>query len=334
MGAMSQQTKRTIFVLILAGVFFIAVNWHNNNSLPVALLMLSIPIVIAVVSDRSPSVKAALQRFYAWFIVGIMGLGVLVFVIGFIRGDFPFDTFLIVFLPIALLLAYMFVTLFLGQMLIKWGKHEAAETLYSKMIRLSPNSGFNYLRRGMLRHNQKDFDNALLDFDMAIKLGKAKAASKSQPPLSVKYQLGAVYANKAEVYLSKHDPQQAVLECNLGFSMHDPTPGVDMLLYYKRGYAQLLCGNDESALQDLDSIRFEGKMAVNEKIIGADVNALKALANWRLDHHYAAKQFWSKAVQADPNFDNADWLHDKRKWPDVLIELWAIIRADMNNTTS
>jgi hypothetical protein len=82
------------------------------------------------------------------------------------------------------------------------------------------------------------------------------------------------------------------------------------------------------ALQDLDNIRFEGKMAVNEKIIGADVNALRALANWRLDQHDKAKQFWSKAVQADPNFINPDWLRDKRRWPEAFIMLAASIRAN------
>ena len=163
MGAMSQQTKRTIFVLILVGVFFIAVNWRNNQALPVALVALALPIILAVASDRSPRVKTTLQRLYAWLFIGIIVLGALVFVIGFIRGDFPLDTFLIAFLPVLVLIVGTFVNFYLGTLLVKWGKPEAAESLYTYMMRLNPKSGFNYLRRGMIRHNQKDFDNALLD---------------------------------------------------------------------------------------------------------------------------------------------------------------------------
>ncbi len=112
MGMMSQHTKLTIVALIAGGLAFLAFSWPNKKALPVVLIVLAIPILLAVASDHSPRIKSLLQKLYAWLFIGIIISSVGLFVIGFLQGGIPLDVFIIIFVPTVLIIAYLFVTFF------------------------------------------------------------------------------------------------------------------------------------------------------------------------------------------------------------------------------
>jgi tetratricopeptide (TPR) repeat protein len=310
-----------ILGIIIIGLILIITDKPNNPNLPPAIAILVVPLVIAVLADRLPRFQSMLQRLYSLFFFGFMGLGVVSIVIFAIRGELPLTTFWIILIPLVALVGSFFIIFYLGPILFKIGKPKAALNLYSFLIRINSKFGYGYLQRGILRHAQRDTDNALMDYDQALKLAKIKAASRQPQYFSINYSAASIYGNKADIYLYKNDPQQAILECNMGLSLHENQPAINLLLQYRRGYAQLVTGNYDGALQDLNTLHFEGKTAAHAKSFAPNINALKAISLAGLGRIDEAKSFWAKAVAANPDFNKSEWLRTTRLWPSNLISL-------------
>jgi len=331
---MSRQTKTTIAVLILSCVFGLAISKPNNLNwvFPLAVMVLAIGVIVA--ADRFPRVKAFIQQAYSWFLIAVIPLGTFLIFIGFLRGNLDFGSFILVFVPAALLIGLVFTVFYLGSILIKMGKITAAEDLYTFMIRVNHNFGYAYVQRGTLRQVQKkEMTKALLDYDSALDIAKAKAARPKQA-FSVNYHSSVIYSNKAVIYLMQRNAPQAIIECNNGLALNGQPPIVHLFLLQNRAYAYVMNANYDAALIDLDTIHFDGPMACYKKLLGADVAALKALAYWELNRHDEAKIAWLEAVAAQPNYNQPEWLRETRKWPHTMIELAAVIQHDLNEMST
>ncbi len=272
-------------------------------------------IGVGALTDRYFHFKVLRQRLYNLFLLEISLLSIVSILIYITHPELNSDVYLILFAPIEILVALAFLIFFLGPALVKIGKPQAAERLYSIMIRLNHNFGFGYYQRGLLRHNLEDFDRALQDYDRALEIAKTKAAQPLLQYFSINYSSALIHLNKGDLYrYSKQDSRQAILEYNSGLALKEDQPVINSLLQTRRGYAQLVNGNYHEALLDFDHLQLKGKMAAN-------LGPLKALAYQGLGSHEEAKERWKQALATNPNYANPTWLRDTLLWPESLLLL-------------
>ncbi len=327
MGEMSPRTKWLILGLIVLGIVLIVASDTQNPNLFPALSFLAIPLFIPIFSFLPKRIKDFVMRYLFLIILGIIITALIILVVKFLRLDLSSALFLVIFWPLLLLVLWVFVLLYLGPILVKSGNHKAAENLYTFMIRFNRDFGYGYLQRGILYHIQKNRDKAFADYDRALEIARVKAALPQPKPFSINYSAGAIHDYKADLYLSRNDPQEAIAECNAGLAVHEDHPTVKLALQIRRGYAQLVMGNYEGALSDFMSIRFEPDMQAYEKAAAPNLHALKALVYQALDRPAEAQAAWQQATALNPKYANLTWLHDTLNWPENLLQLAAGIQT-------
>ncbi|MCA0456097.1 MAG: tetratricopeptide repeat protein [Chloroflexi bacterium] len=303
-------------------VIFVMTSGVNDPSLPVGIGLIGLMIATVIAANRFPRFKNILRVSYNLLYPIIAVFGPLLVLMLSLLGIFPLDVFMVIFL---FLLIVIFVwppifVMYTGQLSANLGKPGVGVRFYSYFMKLSPNSGILYAQRAVLNQNLKAHDVALNDYDTALKLAKTKPVQPQPALWSFTYSLTNIYANKADIYLQKHDPQQALFECNSGLAVKENQPAVKSMLYLRRGHAQLLMGNYQGALADLDSLRLEDK-------ITPELLALKALAYQALNRHAEAQIAWQQAITLNPEYTNPAWLRDTLKWPEPLLTLASALQT-------
>ncbi len=163
------------------------------------------------------------------------------------------------------------------------GNYELAINSYTRCIDLGDltvsNLAAAYFNRANAYYDMRDYDQAILDYDDAIRLDLSAADA---------------YTNRGLAYIQKDNHRQAIREFDMAISAD---PGF-FPAYHNRCLALALMGRSKEALLDCNySLRL-----IPNNPLSLDS---RALAYWQLDEHDKARQDLERARQIDPSF--ATW---------------------------
>ncbi|MBE0672193.1 MAG: tetratricopeptide repeat protein [Anaerolineales bacterium] len=157
------------------------------------------------------------------------------------------------------------------------GNYEIAVQDYSQYIELNPADIQSYNNRGMAYKYIKQYENALQDFDMAIKIGGVN--------------IDWVYDNRGLVFGDLGDFQRAVQNHSRAIELNPNNAKA----FSNRGFAYSNLGEFKNAIQDYDAA-----ILINPKISSAYFN--RALTYWYLGDYESAIQDYSKALEINPEY--------------------------------
>ncbi len=168
---------------------------------------------------------------------------------------------------------------YMGQGAHEAGHYELAIAYYTKCIETGGLSAFNlttvYFNRANAHSDLNDFDQAIRDYDEAIRLDSVGAD---------------LYINRGLAYANQSNYGQAILDFNEAISLN-PNLG---LAYQNRCMAMTLLGRLEAALRDCnESLRL---LPDNPPVLDG-----RAMTYWLLGRHEEARQDPEAAPAPDPS---------------------------------
>lgn len=318
--------RQNIIIAVLIALFFVGfiMPRYGERGLELGLI---IAVMIAGVFvwnfavQRWPRLGQLLNTLWAVFLVGCLLLGVFGIVVASVGGKLPIGTSLSVLAPILILVGWFVVQFYWGAILQRFGRADLAEQHYSNLIRINSGYTLGYMNRGWMRHQRGDDSGALKDYTKALELADAKAAQKTSSGVSVNFDVGTVYVNRATIYFRQGAYEAAIAECNAGLSRPNLQPLTQSVLRYNRSTAYLASNQFEAALVDLDYLISEKQDARFQQGLGEQLHFCKALTLYGLDRVPEAAAEWNALVARNPKYQDMGWIRQQFKWPEMIYEM-------------
>lgn len=214
-----------------------------------------------------------------------------------------------------------------GHIYMDQDRYDEAEAAYSAAIELKSDHADYYLFRGYCHSQREDYETALADMERAVQL----APDDPSYALQRGYLIGKLQGWEAgiEAYntLIERFPNYAQAYNNRGYaysligqlkpSLADceqalKLDGIMWNGYSSRGHTRFLMGELDAAIAD-----FEHAMTLypEEPMLQAGIYALRYAAG----EQDAALAGWRELISAEPQFCDADHLHQRHDWSDTFM---------------
>uniref|UniRef100_A0A7S3A2U7 UDP-N-acetylglucosamine--peptide N-acetylglucosaminyltransferase SPINDLY n=1 Tax=Rhodosorus marinus TaxID=101924 RepID=A0A7S3A2U7_9RHOD len=207
-----------------------------------------------------------------------------------------------------------------------------AEKIWTKIIELNNTNAAAYSNRGNCRTSQGQFEEAVSDFEMAIKL----APDEPDPYLGKGVALEGEkrFKEALECYetsnaksISRYGAEDPVTYNNRG-NAHAGLGEWDKAVEFYHKAAEMnknyvfARANEALALYQLGSYEKSTSMMrfLARKYPGfADMHAALAAAYWKDGSIRASESEWASAMQLDTRYGDINWIRDNRRWPPLLV---------------